>query len=138
MKSIKSLKSLLKYLNKGLNLLLLLNDGGIKCVIIVNQSIPLSFLDDIKTAALGNAALGKSIVDQPLGKSAVDQPLGKSVVNQPLEKSVVDQLLRKSLGNRPLAQIFIDYILLRSFSFINHSLNHFLVGSLNGEKAIKY
>ena len=51
------------YLDRELNLLLLLNNGGIKYIITVNQSIPLSFLDNIKTVALGNAALKRSLIN---------------------------------------------------------------------------
>ena len=45
---------------------------------LVNQSVSLSFKDDIGTAALGTAALGTAA-------------LGKSFINYPLRKSLADQ-----------------------------------------------
>jgi len=65
------------YLDRELIYLLLLNNGGIGyIVLIVNRSIPLDFIDNIRTV------------------------------------------------NRTLVRILIDYILLRSFGFINHSYNY--------------
>ena len=70
------------YLAKRLIYLQLLNDGGIGYIIqTVNRSIPLSFQDDIGTAALGTVALRTAV----LGNTA----LGRSLINQPLPLSLL-------------------------------------------------
>jgi len=51
------------YLDGGLDLLLLLNDGGIGCVIrTVDRSIPLNLMDDIRTAALARTLMDQLLV----------------------------------------------------------------------------
>ena len=79
------------YLDRGLDLLLLPNNGGIGYVIrTVNRSIPLNLLDDIRTA-----------------------PLGESLVNWPLAWTLMDYALARSLD---FVNYSLDHSLVRSFS----------------------
>ena len=60
------------YLDGGLSHihLQLPNDGGIACIIrTVDRSIPLSFMDDIRTAALGERLVVRTLMDQLLARS---------------------------------------------------------------------
>jgi len=45
--------------------------------------------------------------------------------------------LGESLVNYPLVRILIDYTLLKSFSFVNYSLNYSLVRSFSRGEAIE-
>jgi hypothetical protein len=74
-------------LNREKDYQLLLNDKGVSLGVglsinfIIKNSyrpIPLSFKNDIKTAALGNVALGKSLINQPLAQYLLDYLLGRS------------------------------------------------------------
>ena len=77
------------YLAKKLIYLQLLNNGGIGYIIqIVDRSIPLSFKDDIGTAAPGTAALGiaalgtTALGTTALGTAALGSTaLGKNLVD---------------------------------------------------------
>ena len=73
------------YLDRELDLLLLLNDGEIGCVIlIVDRSIPLNLMDNIRT------------VDRPLVRIPIDQPLARSFgfVNLSLIRSFSGRLIK--------------------------------------------
>ena len=86
-------------LNRREDHLLLLNNRGVRaCVdfsissVIKNshQPLPLSFKNEVRTAALGNTALERNLI------------------NRPLTQCLLDHLLRKSFG-------FISQSLVRSF-----------------------
>ena len=85
------------YLAKGLIYLQLPNNGGIGCVIrTVDQSIPLTFKNNIGTVALETAVLGTTALGTTaLGTAALgtvalgtvalgNMALGKSFINYPL------------------------------------------------------
>ena len=63
-------------LNRELSLLLFLNNRGIEYITIVNQSIPLSFLDDIGIITLRTIALETIALETIIFK--------KSFINYPL------------------------------------------------------
>ena len=73
----------------------LLNDGGIGCVIRMDdRPIPLILIDDIRTATQGTVALGKSLVNRPLAMTLLDHTLPRTFgfVENSLDHSLVGAL----------------------------------------------